>query len=129
MGAKGWTTILVSAGLLLGSACAPQPAQEPKPEVTDAQVRQAIADYIQGDAELKGGFYLYDPEAEGPVELEFDYVHEGVTRTEAGQYFACVDMRRGDGAVYDLDVYLEESEEGLRPARVVIHKVDGEERN
>ena len=91
-------------------------------------VRQAITDYIQRDIKLKGGFFLYDSGLERVVGMKFDHVHEGVTRTAKGQFFACVDMRRVNGALYDLDVYMEQSEQGLKPAKLVIHKVDGEKR-
>ncbi len=91
-------------------------------------VRQAITDYIRRDIKLKGGFFLYDSGLERVVGMKFDHVHEGVTRTAKGQFFACVDMRRVNGALYDLDVYMEQSEQGLKPAKLVIHKVDGEKR-
>ncbi len=89
------------------------------------QVRQSIADYIQRDVQLKGGFFVYDPELKRVVGFHFDHVHEGVTRTAEGQYFACVDLRSIRGSLYDLDLYMEETKEGLKPARLVIHKVDG----
>ncbi|MCZ6485129.1 MAG: hypothetical protein O6826_05475 [Acidobacteria bacterium] len=91
-------------------------------------VRQAITDYIRRDIKLKGGFFLYDSDLKRVVGMKFDHVHEGVTRTAKGQFFACVDMRRVNGALYDLDVYMEQSEQGLKPAKLVIHKVDGEKR-
>jgi opacity protein-like surface antigen len=96
---------------------------------TEAEsVRQAITDYIQRDIKLKGGFFLYDPELKRVVGLKFDHVHEGVTRTAEGQFFACVDMRSVRGPLYDLDVYLEQGDQGLKPAKLIIHKVDGEKR-
>ena len=93
-----------------------------------ASVRKAMADYVQRDAKLKGGFFLFDPELQRVVGLNFDHVHEGVTRTPEGQYFACVDMRSVRGQLYDLDIFLEKTESGLKPAKIVIHKVDGEKR-
>lgn len=104
---------------------------QPEEKVTGSQaesVRQAIADYIQRDIKLKGGFFLYDPELKRVVGMKFDHVHEGVTRTADGQFFACVDMRSVRGPLYDLDVYFEKTEQGLKPAKLVIHKVDGKKR-
>ena len=96
---------------------------------SDAEkVRQSIKNYIQHDIKLKGGFFLYDPELNRVVGMKFDHVHEGVTRTSDGQFSACVDMRSVRGPLYDLDVYLGETERGLEPAKLVIHKVDGQER-
>ena len=60
--------------------------------------------------------------------MKFDHVHEGVTRTDPGQFFACVDMRDVRGSLYDLDVYIRKTHQGLKTAKLVIHKVDGEER-
>ncbi len=60
--------------------------------------------------------------------MKFDRVHEGVTRTDQGQLFACVDMRDVRGSLYDLDVYVRKTDQGLKTAKLVIHKVDGEER-
>lgn len=117
---------------VLGLALLSPPAFALKGEkVTGSEaesVRQAITDYIQRDIKLKGGFFLYDSGLERVVGMKFDHVHEGVTRTAKGQFFACVDMRRVNGALYDLDVYMEQSEQGLKPAKLVIHKVDGEKR-
>lgn len=91
-------------------------------------VRQAIANYIERDIKLTGGFFLYDPELKRVVGMKFDHVHAGVTRTANGQLFACVDMRSVRGPLYDLDVYPEQTDQGLKPARLLIHKVDGRER-
>lgn len=119
-------------GVALGLALVSSPAYAQQGEkVTGSEaesVRQAITDYIQRDIKLKGGFFLYDPELKRVVGLKFDHVHEGVTRAADGQFFACVDMRSVRGPLYDLDVYLEQSHQGLKPARLIIHKVDGKKR-
>ena len=91
-------------------------------------VRQTITGYILSDIKLKGGFFLYDPTLMRVVGMKFDRVHEGVTRTDHGQFFACVDMRDVRGSLYDLDVYLRKTDQGLKTSKLVIHKVDGEER-
>ncbi len=91
-------------------------------------VRQTITGYILSDIKLKGGFFLYDPTLMRVVGMKFDRVHEGVTRTDQGQFFACVGMRDVRGSLYDLDVYLRKTDQGLKTAKLVIHKVDGEER-
>lgn len=116
--------LILAVGLLASS---PAQAEEQKISGEQAQkVRDAIAAYIQKDTSLKGGFFLYDPELKRVVELKFDHVHQGVTRTAAGQFFACVDMRAARGPLYDVDVYLKETAKGLEPTKLVIHKVDGQ---
>ncbi len=62
------------------------------------------------------------------VGMKFERVLEGVSRTDKGQFFACVDMRDVRGSLYDLDVYVRKTDQGLKTAKLVIHKVDGEER-
>lgn len=113
--------------ILFSAPASGQPGEKVTGSETE-KIRQAIADYIQRDTKLKGGFFLYDPERKGAVELKFDHVHQGVTRTAAGHYFACVDMRSVRGPLYDLDVYMEQTDEGVKPVKLVIHKVDGKKR-
>jgi len=121
---------LIGVALILALVSSPaQALQGEKVTGSEAEsVRQAITDYIQRDIKLKGGFFLYDSGLKRVVGMKFDHVHEGVTRTAKGQFSACVDMRRVNGALYDLDVYMEQAEQGLKPAKLVIHKVDGEKR-
>ncbi|MFQ5816524.1 MAG: hypothetical protein ACE5H2_01035 [Terriglobia bacterium] len=126
MHAKSLIVAVLSLALLSSLASA-----QPEEKVAGskaASVRQAIADYIQRDAKLKRGFFLYDPGLQRVVQLKFDHVHAGVTRTAKGQFFACVDMRSESKSLYDLDVYLEQTAQGLQPAKLVIHKVDGKKR-
>ena len=105
-------------------------AQEEKGTGKEAQeVRETITDYIQRDTKLKGSFLLSDPELKRVVELSFDHVHESVTRLTGGRFYASVDMRDTRGKLYDLDVYLEKTDHGLAPAKLVIHKVDGKKRD
>ncbi len=105
-------------------------AQEEKVTGKEAkEVREAITDYIQRDAKLKGSFLLFDPDLKRVVELSFDHVHKSVTRLTGGQFYACVDMRNTRGKLYDLDVYMEKTDHGLAPAKLVIHKVDGKKRD
>ena len=128
MRAKSLIVGVLGLALLSGTTAARQAAGE---KVTDSEAesaRRAIADYIQRDTKLKGGFFLYDPVLKQVVRLKFDHVHEGVTRAAGGHYVACVDMRSVRRSLCDVDVYLEQTDQGLKPAKLVIHRVDGKER-
>ncbi len=118
--------VLVVLALLLPFTVAKGEEKVTSPEAES--VRQTITGYILSDIKLKGGFFLYDPTLMRVVGMKFDHVHEGVTRTDQGQFFACVDMRDVRGSLYDLDVYVRKTDQGLKTAKLVIHKVDGEER-
>ena len=95
---------------------------------TTESVRQSITGYILTDIKLKGGFFLYDPNLMRVVGMRFDRVHKNITRTDQGQFIACVDMQDVRGSLYDLDLHMRETDEGLKLAKLVIHKVNGKER-
>ena len=55
----------------------------------------------------------------------FDYLHAGLNR-EDGLLVSCADFTTPEGAVYDVDYYVDPSGEQMDVARVVLHKKDGE---
>ena len=95
---------------------------------TMESVRQTITGYILSDIKLKGGFFLYDPILMRVVGMRFYRVHKNITRTNQGQFTACVDMQDVRGSLYDLDLHMRETDEGLKLAKLVIHKVNGKKR-
>lgn len=101
----------------------PHAAGGPAPE---GAVKQAMADYVQRDEALRGGFLLSDPRDGSILRLSFDHVHDQVHAAEDGGHFACVDFKDAAGNVYDVDVHVEAQDRGHRPSRLVLHKVNGE---
>lgn len=99
-------------------------ANEP---VTIEMLSKAIAEYVETDSKLKGGYFLvYDPVAETPLRLTLDKVHEDKLATLGnGVYFACADFKAADGRIYDLDIFMKGNGGGLDPTEVSIHKVSG----
>lgn len=91
-------------------------------------VRQSITGYILSDIKFKGGFFLYDSNLMRVVGMRFERVHKSITRSNQGQFIACVDMRDVRGSLYDLDLHMRETDEGLKLAKLVIHKVNGKKR-
>jgi len=110
------------ATLSLGMfACGQRPAELPP----DAQVKQAIEDYIARDTQLRGAFFLRDPRDGAILRLSFDHVHERVSPAEGGTHYACADFKDDTGNVYDVDVYMQRSGSAYQPAKLVLHKVNG----
>ena len=102
------------------------PAQTPP---SDADVRAAITRYVEEDAALKGGFLLKDPRSDQVQVLSFDNVHEAVHEVEDGRYYACVDLKDTAGNIYDVDIYLKGTASELKPDKLIVHKINGEEVN
>ena len=92
----------------------------------EGDVKQAIADYVQQDAALRGAFLLLDHRDGSVLRLSFDHVHDQVHEGEDGGHFACVDFKDAAGNVYDVDVFVKRAGQGYQPARLVLHKVNGE---
>jgi len=92
------------------------------------KVRSAIESYVKQDSNLKGGFLIYDEKENKVLNLTYDHVHKGVEKTEGGEYFACVDFVDSDKNTYDIDIYVDKEGESLNISKMIIHKVNGEDR-
>ena len=109
------------------------PSEHPtsdKSDVTKETLAMAITDYVNNDAELKGGFFMvYDKEQGKALALKLDKVHkERLATLGHGVYFACADFNATDGNVYDLDVFMKDSEQGMEVSDISVHKSNGEAR-
>ncbi len=108
------------AALAIVSAAHAGAADDAAPEA----VRQAADEH----ARASGGEMTFDdPSGAGRLTLAFDHVHDGVKATEGGRQVVCVDFKSADGTVYDVDFYVDRSEESgaLLVEDAVIHKVGG----
>ena len=90
----------------------------------------AITEYVDGDCNLKGGFFLvYDKVDKKPLQLTLVKVHkEKLASLGEGVFFACTDMKSADGTVYDLDFFMMETDHGIVTTAVSVHKKSGEAR-
>lgn len=103
---------------------AEQPAAEVKLEA--AQVKEAIATYIQEKTAPEGGFAIEDKVENRTRQLAFGYVHDSVHETEDGRYYACVDFTEAPDDTLDLDFYVTlDSDGNANVSEVVIHKING----
>lgn len=109
------------------------PSEHPtstKAEVSKETLADAIIEYVNNESDLKGGFFLvYDQEQDKALALKLDKVHkERLATLGNGVYFACADFNATDGNVYDLDIFMKDSEHGLEVSEISVHKTNGEAR-
>lgn len=101
-----------------------------KAKVTIETLAAAIEDYINEDAELKGGWFMvWDEKSKEPLALKLEKVHkEWLSAIGGGVYFACTDLKSTADKIYDLDFFMKDTEHGLKVTEVSIHKESGEPR-
>ena len=106
------------------------PEDKAASEMTLDALAVAITEYVEGDAKLKGGFFLvYDTVDKKPLQLQLMKVHkEKLATLGDGLYFACTDMKAADGTLYDLDFFMKQTDEGIETTEVAVHKKSGEPR-
>lgn len=98
-------------------------------EPTFEEVKRTIAEYVEADSRLRGGFFTHDEEIGRTRKLSLVKVHDQVQRLAEGGYFDCVDFKDMDsGEMVDLDFTLQEGKSGLEVVKIVIHKVNGVDR-
>lgn len=106
------------------------PKKDDKSTITKEALSAAIKSYVENDAKLKGGYFMvYDSVARKPLPLALERVHEDrLSSLGDGVYFACADFKSADGRIYDLDVFMKQTELGLHTTEVSIHKEAGRPR-
>lgn len=121
-------TVLFLLSALAGLAEARPDQERVKPEVA-VKVRTAVEDYVKREAQLKGGFFLRESKNNPVRDLRFDYVHEGVKKAPANQYFVCVDFLDPSKSRLDVDFYLKPTESGdFQVTKIKVHKINGVEK-
>ena len=113
-----WGSMLTA--LAFGLAAQAGSADEAAPEA----VREAAAEHVRASG---GEMTFDDPSGDGRLTLSFDHVHDGVKETSGGRQVVCVDFKSADGAVYDVDFYVDRAEASgdLVVEDAVVHKVSG----
>lgn len=105
------------------------PSEHPTAEkkVTVETLAAAIENYINDDAELKGGWFMvWDQEKKEPLALKLVKVHkERLADIGGGVYFACTDLKSPADKIYDLDFFMKDTENGLKVTEISIHKESG----
>jgi hypothetical protein len=129
-------SVMVFAGAGVASAQehpSEHPSEHPisqKATLTKETVAEAIADYVNRESSLKGGYFLFFDKKQGkPLALTLDRVHkERLATLGGGVYFACADFKAIDGDTYDLDIFMKDSKQGLEVTDISLHKKNGQAR-
>lgn len=105
-------------------------AKKETPSLTTAELAKAVKNYVEEDAQLKGGYFLvYDQAIKQSLELTLDKVHEDkLSKVAENSYFACSDFKATNGKMYDLDFFMKQGENGLTVTEISIHKEEGKPR-
>lgn len=118
------TAVVLVAGWLMQAHVVAQSSQ-PDP----AKVREAIERYVQQETNLKGGFFVRDPQEKQIRDLTFDLVHQDVEAKPGNLQVVCVDFQDRAKNRLDLDFSLKPTASGdLEVTDIKIHKVNGVER-
>ncbi len=128
--------VMVFAGASVASAQehpTEHPSEHPtskKATLSKEALADAITDYVTGESNLKGGYFLFFDKQQGkPLALTLDRVHkERLATLGGGVYFACADFKAIDGDMYDLDIFMKENKEGLKVTDISLHKKNGQAR-
>lgn len=107
------------------------PSAAKRGTVTKEELAVVITDYVDKDAQLKGGYFLvYDTVAGKALALSLLKVHkERLSKVGKETYFACADFETPEGKVYDLDVFMKgPNKDKLAVTQITVHKEDGEAR-
>jgi hypothetical protein len=101
-----------------------------KSSVTIESLASAISDYVKKETDLKGGYFLfYDDEQDKPLALTLEDVHNdrlGAIGNDV--YFACADFESTDGDMYDIDIFMKNTDSGFDVTDISVHKMNGEAR-
>lgn len=106
------------------------PKAKAKAGVTKEMMAQAIKDYVEKDAQMKGGYFLvYDTKSKKPLTLTLTKVHQDkLSKVGDSLYFACCDFKTAEGKAYDLDFFMKGADSNLSVSEVMIHKEEDKPR-
>lgn len=102
--------------------------EETKPveeKVSIEKIEEGIKKYIEETTEKSGGTFNIKNDSLD-LDLRLVRVHtEYLSHLGPGSYFACVDLADEKGDVYDVDFFLEGTEDNMNVVRTDIHKLNG----
>ena len=103
------------------------PGTKVREEVRAQDVEMAILGHIEKDEMLKSRFMVYDEKEDIARVLNFEGFHT-VNQLDDGSYFVCVDFEDQNKDNLDIDFYVDETDDGLKLSKLLIHKVNGRSR-
>jgi len=102
---------------------APQTAMT---EATMSDVSAGLKKFITGYASKSADNKFHIPYQRKDLALDLIKVHDDRLSSLGGdKYFACVDMKGGDGKIYDIDFFMTLRPGKLNVAETSVHKING----
>jgi hypothetical protein len=97
-----------------------------QPEVTTAAISVGIKKHIHTQTRQSSDHKFHVTYQGKDLALDLIRVHEDrLSSLGGGKYFACVDMKAGDGTVYDIDFFLTGKPEAMKVTDTSVHKING----
>ena len=99
--------------------------------LTVKELGAAVKEYIKEESSKNDGYFIVKDEKENKeLKLKLKKVHEDkLTSLSSSLHFVCADFDNTDGVVYDIDIFMEGTEQdNLSATEVSVHKKDGKPR-
>ena len=138
-----WLVMLYGLMLVIGLSAVPSLAQQQEEHPDDAEHPEdagsppnieEVARFIEAHvaettADSDGWMMIHDEGAGKDRKLRLDTIHrERLAKTSEGTYFVCADFTSSGGAVFDLDFWIQRTDDGLKITDTMIHKESGKPR-
>ena len=95
-------------------------------EATMSDVSDGLKRFISGYAAKSADQKFHMPYQRKDLALELVKVHDDRFSSLGGnKYFACVDMKGGDGKIYDIDFFMVVQSGKLTVTETSVHKING----
>ncbi len=136
--------LFTPAMALLATGEHPGPAQQPPlqqlPQGTTSSAQSSVQTMEVSAADVSAGLKKYiDNYARKSADKKFHVRYRGkdlpmdlikvhddrLSSLGSGKYFACVDMKGTDGAIYDIDFFMAVQPGSMRVTETSVHKING----
>jgi len=95
-------------------------------QVSTADISAGIKKNIDAESKKSNDGKFHVTYEGRDLALDLVRVHDDrLSDLGGGKYFACVDMKAGDGKVYDIDFFLTGPPGGMNVTDTTVHKIDG----
>ena len=103
----------------------PAPANKPQ-EVTKGDISAGIKKHIAREMKKSPDKKFHVTYKAKDLALDLVKVHDDrLSNLGNGKYFACVDLKAGDGTVYDVDFFLTGNPGAMSVTETSVHKING----
>jgi hypothetical protein len=104
----------------------PQQSATQAKEVSNADISTGIRKHIDNDRRQSNDKKFHVNFRGNNLALDLVKVHDDrLSSLGGGKYFACVDMKAGDGKIYDIDFFLTGQPGSMQVTETSVHKING----